>query len=734
MSIDVTVVSNGGQVIEVSVGEGAAVLDALGSLDASLIATAAGLQTNINTEATTRSTADTAIQGNLNAEATARGAADTAQVAAIGAEVSRATSAEAGLAGAIATKVTAAEAAAAAPVQSVAGMAGDVSLVKADVGLESVDNTADADKPVSAAQGDAIIAASTALIGTADTSSNTLGKLATRIDGVKETADDLAATVEPLAAETGYMFGIGDPADTFVRLVRDDGVLAPDLFEAPPESIDPPALAPDVIARMFADPIGGRFEQLPAEAGGGFAYIDPAGVVSWWAKADGQFYIGDLQVTPAFLADLVASATDGVKVALRFESLPPESGWLYVFADPDDVIAYGVRLDGSEYSGASAVEVPEPLLYDANYVVIPSLDDDGRQYLESEARNGSGAILLTTLGTDARSPAIDGGLVSYVTGNLRYVVPVNGSAAPRQATATPKKLYVWGDSLSDTATGNSPYIDQLAALRPDVSVYHGGIAAQDTVRILARQGSQPTQVTMAGNTIPASGSIAVTLSIPLLTNNAYHIYAELSGTLETPSGSVPGRIIKDTSDAYTFLRTMAGATIACPAGTVFIPDVGRLGRRAANLIWIGRNDINTQYASVTQAGYTNAFNYNENLIPRILFVGITTLSDGSENSGSTGYNRIVAHNNACAVQFGGATWDAAGNILTAGRFFDIRRYLIECGLTVAGLTATGPDNTAIANDVIPPSLMAPDFKHLSVAGNTVARKGFAQIFDLKRWW
>jgi hypothetical protein len=37
------------------------------------------------------------------------------------------------------------------PVQSVAGKTGDVTLVKGDVGLGNVDNTADADKPVSTA-------------------------------------------------------------------------------------------------------------------------------------------------------------------------------------------------------------------------------------------------------------------------------------------------------------------------------------------------------------------------------------------------------------------------------------------------------------------------------------------------------------------------------------------------------------------------------------------------------
>jgi hypothetical protein len=46
---------------------------------------------------------------------------------------------------------TAAEAAAAAPVQSVAGRTGTVTLAKSDVGLSNVDNTSDANKPVSTA-------------------------------------------------------------------------------------------------------------------------------------------------------------------------------------------------------------------------------------------------------------------------------------------------------------------------------------------------------------------------------------------------------------------------------------------------------------------------------------------------------------------------------------------------------------------------------------------------------
>jgi hypothetical protein len=62
---------------------------------------------------------------------------------------------------------TSARASSAAPVQSVAGKTGAVTLVKADVGLANVDNTSDANKPVSTATQTALnLKADTATLGT----------------------------------------------------------------------------------------------------------------------------------------------------------------------------------------------------------------------------------------------------------------------------------------------------------------------------------------------------------------------------------------------------------------------------------------------------------------------------------------------------------------------------------------------------------------------------------------
>ena len=91
---------------------------------------------------------------------------------------------------------TTARAAAAAPVQSVAGRTGAVTLVKADVGLGNVDNTADASKPVSTAQAaaDAAVASAAA----ADATSKANAAQAAAVQRANHTGTQAISTVSGL--------------------------------------------------------------------------------------------------------------------------------------------------------------------------------------------------------------------------------------------------------------------------------------------------------------------------------------------------------------------------------------------------------------------------------------------------------------------------------------------------------------------------------------------------------
>ncbi len=105
-------------------------------------------------------------------------------------------------------------AAAAAPVQSVAGKAGAVSLVKADVGLANVDNTSDVNKPVStaqaaadsavlaAAQADATTKANAAQSAASDRSNHTGTQAIGTVVGLQPALDAKAPTANPIFSGT----------------------------------------------------------------------------------------------------------------------------------------------------------------------------------------------------------------------------------------------------------------------------------------------------------------------------------------------------------------------------------------------------------------------------------------------------------------------------------------------------------------------------------------------------
>jgi hypothetical protein len=304
--------------------------------------------------------------------------------------------------------------------------------------------------------------------------------------------------------------------------------------------------------------------------------------------------------------------------------------------------------------------------------------------------------------------------------------PSYGGARPTTAAQT---YIAFGDSLTEDRGGSS-YLAQLGQMRPRSTMINAGISAQGTPQIVARQGGRPAMLTVDGSMIPSSGSVAVTaISPPLLTNNAYHVNASLTGTL----AGVAGTLTKAPGDTYSFARAAAGAPVPCPAATPFVPDLGVQATRATWIIWTGRNDVPANYASVTQGGIAAAVAYDHRPAKRFLVLGITTISDGTEDRGTKQYDRIVAHNAALAHAYGALRFGPGGSVSGRGGFLDVRRYLIEYGLTAAGIAPTDVDRRDIAADVIPSSLMRSDKKHLTDTGYGVIARMLDAALRARHW-
>lgn len=326
---------------------------------------------------------------------------------------------------------------------------------------------------------------------------------------------------------------------------------------------------------------------------------------------------------------------------------------------------------------------------------------DGRYPLMSAPIAGGEYIQLAP---DARGLSADGDAVLFTTGDGRpggYRVPAAGGPV-LPALPDSRVIVCWGDSMS-----NNTYEPALASLFPDRTVLARGISSQVSREIVARQGGKPATVTLPDAQIPASGSVVLSsISTPFLTSLASPTATRsMDGTL----AGIHGTMTKSGTDTYTFTRTTNGFTVPCPSGTPFIPDDSVARRGDLMIWWAGTNDI--LYDGTTQGLLGNTIAAWDYIAP----YGRGGIVCGPHNQatypvGTSRYELTIEMATALSDEAASRGWV----------FADTRRYLIDHGLTDAGITPTADDTTAISNDCVPPSLRIDSLHLNSVANQLVA--------------
>lgn len=247
-------------------------------------------------------------------------------------------------------------------------------------------------------------------------------------------------------------------------------------------------------------------------------------------------------------------------------------------------------------------------------------------------------------------------------------------------------------------------------------LFDRAIAGQSAKQVLARQGGPFPLLTLDGDEIPETGPVDVTArSVAFVRNFGSDAVRQISGTLV----GVHGTIHMDPSAGqgvdgpYTFVRTTDGIAMPCPPNSPFITDSAQHDQDLLQIIWVGRNGI-VDLPNVPDL-IADSLDYNP--LGRFMIIGVCTLMDNSEGKGTTNYNTIVAYNNAMKAKYG-------------GRFFDVRRYMIDDALADAGITPTTADLEAIEDDRIPVRFAAdpdnpinPDYVHFNaLAQGLIANK------------
>ncbi|AOD21319.1 hypothetical protein IM25_06525 [Rhodococcus sp. p52] len=275
-------------------------------------------------------------------------------------------------------------------------------------------------------------------------------------------------------------------------------------------------------------------------------------------------------------------------------------------------------------------------------------------------------------------------------------------------------LSTFGDSITAAGQGGGIKWHELVSDWLGIPAYNPSVPGEAPADIATRQGGLAPALTVTGDSIPATTDpvtvTAISPSTGWITNAPGN--ADRGRFVGRLCG-VPGTLLHDQSTgAWTFTRTTGGTVaIPCPPGSVFRVDESKAHRGDIQTFWGGRNDNSTVLRDTRSM---RAY-----LTEPKRFLVFSILTGGADVSGSAGHTAGTQRNAQLATEFG-------------ANYFDMRRYLIDHGLTDAGIPPTAQDTTDIANDTVPTSLRA-DTVHPNANGHWVIARKVAQLIVDKGW-
>jgi len=270
-----------------------------------------------------------------------------------------------------------------------------------------------------------------------------------------------------------------------------------------------------------------------------------------------------------------------------------------------------------------------------------------------------------------------------------------------------------GDSLTASTGTNWPVLH----FQPytGMTTVNAGISGQAVADILFRVGAIKPRVTIAGNTIPASGTVAVTSIDP---SKGWRINGTGTFGFEATIAGVPGSLQHDlVANTWAFIRTTAGTAVTVPPNTLVERPIATRYPRHRLVVGAGRNNVLDGTLPVSARLMELLPTAQDTQVKEILVWGVINGTD--EPTGHVRRAAIIEYNNRLKALYG-------------ENFYDIRRDFIDTGLTRAGIVATAGDTTNIANDCPPPSLMA-DAIHPNAAGYEVLARLLAEKVKALGW-
>jgi len=227
-----------------------------------------------------------------------------------------------------------------------------------------------------------------------------------------------------------------------------------------------------------------------------------------------------------------------------------------------------------------------------------------------------------------------------------------------------------------------------------------GVSGQTSDSIAAREGALVPRLRVAGNRLPAAGSVAVTLTNDVSIPGAGigEVHGGLLGT--------PGKLAYASTGGHVFVRDTEGSSVTVPPDSPFLVDDYR---RDINVFWAGRNDVNTERTGMTVSNIEQMAAH----VGHERFMVLAILNGAGEGRGTAKYDTVVALNRQLAARF-------------PNNFVDVRAAL------VASANASVADQADRSADIVPGSLRV-DNQHLSAGGYRIVAQQVAGFVRRRGW-
>jgi len=252
--------------------------------------------------------------------------------------------------------------------------------------------------------------------------------------------------------------------------------------------------------------------------------------------------------------------------------------------------------------------------------------------------------------------------------------------------------------------------------------YDGGVGGQQSSHVAARMGALPPLVTVAGNEIPASGSVTITAIVrpPIrweVTDTPPGSTLAVSGSLTAADGTVVQGTIQQASGTFSFTRTNPGDAVTLVPKTKFIPTYGAAHINRHQLIIAGRNSMSLADNRRVAQDVVAMLHHHTAVQGRTILCDVPQgASDGSTTVATvTDWNTV---------------WLPR---IAPGQYFPLFAKLrTPEAASTAGITFTSQDNADIAAGLTPTSFRADDL-HLNALGQDVAAAFLYQEMQTRGW-